>query len=361
MLQPNKAHLWVPCPLAGNVMTSGQYEATTHADPAYDTDDARREGICAHWAGELLLRGEVEQPRELVGLQHANGWIIDEPMAFHAMDYRDYVARFGPHTAVEKHIDLFGLIRGRLDTVSSRGVIRIFDFKYGYRLVEVRQNFTMLCYGLYAWAESRASLPIEMHIFQPRPHHPDGHARAWRIEAEEVSDWWDWLRDRAADCFAPHTPGIVGKHCLDCPAAGSCHALTANVYGAYETVVSDRMSEYTPTELAAFLTFLDMAEKLVDAKRKAMRAEAEARISRGTFIPGWLMDQRTGNREWTVTPDQRRRATGVDPMKQVEKSPAELEREGVPKDVVNQMSKTKKLGRKLSNDPQSAARRMFKD
>lgn len=357
MLQPSKAHLWVNCPLSGNVMASGEY-ASTVAITVPDMDDARREGICAHWGAEALLRGEVEHPRELVGLQHANGWIIDEPMAHYCGDYNEYVRSFGTHSAVEMPIELFGLIRGRIDTVSSHNAIRIFEFKYGYRIVEAHQNYPMLCYGLSRW---RNGLDIEMHVFQPRPHHPDGHARVWKIANHDVQAWADWLRQRAEECFAPDTPGLVGSHCLDCPAAGACHALSANVFGAYEAVVSDRMTEYTPAELAAFLTFLDHAEKLVDAKRKAMRAEAEARISRGTFIPGWLMGPRTGNRTWDANPSDRWKKTGVDPFKLAEKSPAEMEREGASKEIVNQLSSTKNIGRKLSNDPVTIARRMFKD
>lgn len=362
MLQPNKAHLWVNCPLSGSVMVSGNYTATPHAQPFADSDDARREGTCAHWAAELLLRGEVEKARDLIGMKHANGWIVDEEMAWHVANYAAYVRSFGPYSAIEKGVELFGLIRGRLDTVNSAShTLRIFDFKYGYRLVESEHNFNMLCYGLAEAFTANGAVPLELHVYQPRPHHPDGIARVWKIAADELAVWWQWLYEKARACFLPEPPGLVGKHCLDCPAAGSCHALNANTYAIYETVISERMTDYTPDQMAAMLTFLEMATKIVEAKRKAIRAEAEARISRGTRIPGWGMEPRKGNRAWFVTPAQRQLATGHDPFKQVEKSPAEMEREGVPKDTVNKLSSMPTIGRKLTDDPASYIKRLFKD
>ena len=357
MLRPSDAHLWARCSLAGSLITSGEYYITPDPEPWNETSDSKREGECAHWAADMVFKG-YGTARDLIGAQHRNGWIIDEEMAGHVQDYVDYVLSFGPVTASELTITLFDAISGRLDTVVSNdtSVVRVFDFKYGWRIVEADENYGMLCYGLAV--SQRDMVDVELHVYQPRPNHPLGVARVWRIPAEDNDEWAEWLWTRASDCI-DNPRGTVGAHCLNCPAAGSCHALTANVYGVFETVEDHRVTDMTGDQLGAFLTFLWRAEKLVKAKKEAIEAEMEARLKQGSQVPGWALHPRTGNRRFTVDADRVRLATGIDPFKAVMMSPSELEREGVPKHVVALITERPTIGRKLTNSPSDLMDALF--
>lgn len=359
MLRPSDSHLWVKCPLAGELLNSGAYYATHDPEKSSADTDSRREGTCAHWAADEVFNGTVETAAELIGEAHANGWVVDEEMAGHVQDYVDFVRSFGAPVASEMPVQLFDLINGRLDTVSigNEHVVRIFDFKYGFKPVEVRENYAMLCYGLAA-VKDAAHTTIELHVYQPRASHPDGPHRVWTIPPQDYAHWYFWLEQRAQACF--HSPqGVPGSQCEHCPARGSCHALTANVGAQYELIRDNRMTNQSPAELGAFLTFLELASDLVNAKLYGIRAETMARLNRGTIVPGWGTDIRKGNRKFTVDRERVRLATGIDPVKTVPMSPAELERAGAPKHVVAIITQRPTIGKKLTNDPEAIARRLF--
>lgn len=364
MLKPSDAHLWVRCPLAGSILATGEYYGTPPLDPEPVSDDSRREGTCAHWVAENVFTGRVETAREMIGHTHNNGWVVDEDMAWRVAGYIDYVRGFGTPVAAEMPVELYGIVRGRLDTVtaSSGGVVRVFDYKDGWRPVEAEQNYTMLCYGLAVIGQQPAGTALELHIYQPRPTHPDGPARVWRIEAADIPRWHGWLYERATDCLPQYQPaGKPGHQCGDCPAAASCQALGGSVAAQYETVSDRRMVNHSPEAMAAELDFLDLAQALVGARRDALRAEATARIDRGQFIPGgWGVTPKQGNRKFTMDPEVIERATGVHPYKQVLMTPAELERQGVHPDIVNMISTRPFVGRKLTKDMNVIGKRMFK-
>jgi hypothetical protein len=360
MLRPSDAHLWVPCPLAGNMLVTGHYQTTTPApDVAEPWDsDSRREGTCAHWVAEQCIMDDELTPADLIGTAHVNGWVVDDEMAWHVQNYLNYVRSFGQPLAAEMPVQLFDLVSGRLDTVSMGTVdtVRIFEFKYGWQIAHAEENWTLLCYALAAvgWRGAR----IEMHIYQPRPQHPDGPARVWTIEDDDFASWWEWLRERAQACF-DDPQGKPGRHCRNCPAAGNCHALAENVYAMHQTIQDNRMVNHTAVALAAELRFLEMAARLLKAKKSAIEAEAFARITRGEYVPGWTVGPKKGNRRFTVPPEVRQLATGIDPFKPVEKSPAELEREGVPRAVIDHLAEAPTVGRALMSNPENLAKRIF--
>lgn len=360
MLRPSDAHLWVPCSLAGNLLATGEYHATPQPDARAESD-SRREGTCAGWAAELLITGAVDHPRELVGMQHSNGWVVDLEMAHHAAGFVEYCREFGPVTQAEVPVELFGgLIRGRLDTttdtIASGMTARIFDLKYGWRPVEAHQNWSMLCYGL----ATCHNVDLEMHIYQPRPHHPDGPARVWRIEAHELEQWRAWLWAVATEA-RDNPRASPGPHCDRCPAQVSCVANARTGYHLYAAQAERRQHDHTAAELVGELRFLEMAEDVLAARRKAVAAEMEARMRKGEFMPGAVLKPRKGNRAWVADAEAIQLATGIDPYNRtpVLKSPAALEREGASKHMMKVLTDSPHIGFKISFDPQAYAEQMF--
>lgn len=360
MLRPSDAHLWVPCSLAGSLLVSGGYEATPMAgEDAVPVSDSRREGTCAGWVAEMVINNNEASAHGMLGEAHSNGWIVDEEMCAHVQNYVNYVRGFGPASAAEVPVELFGLVRGRLDAVSGHNagemVCRIFDLKYGWKPVNAERNWAMLCYGLGQMQPGEA---LELHIYQPRPPHPEGPARVWTILAHEVENWRKWLHRTAQRCVDVPT-GTPGEQCTRCPANRSCAALSLNVAAQYEIIRDARTMSIPTDRLAAELEFLELAKDLATARLDALEAETAARITRGAFVEGYSVLPSYSNRAFTVTPHEVFAATGVEPYRKVLKTPAELERDGVPKGVVNKIAKRLLKGRRLTKDDNSIAKRIF--
>lgn len=359
MLRSSDAHLWVPCSLAGSLISSGNYTATTPAgEPEVDRTASRREGECASWVAERLINEPENDHNDFLDVKHNNGWIVDKEMIHHVRGYLEYVCGFGEPVIAEAPISLFGLITGRPDAAtSSNGPVKhVFDLKYGHRLVEAHENWAMLCYGLATVSYGQT---LALHIYQPRAQHPEGIARVWTIQPAEQQAWADWLYGRARECFQAPV-GSPGPQCLRCPAAGSCAALAASGYAAYDTVRDSRTLNLSIEALGAELRFLELAEFMIKARKQAAETEMFARITRGQFIANWGIEPKLARgREFTVDAYTRYYLTGIDPYKQVEKSPAEMEREGAPADVLARITDRPQVGRKLTGTPEALVKRAF--
>jgi hypothetical protein len=358
MQAPSKAHLWTRCALSGG--TGGGY-ATPYAP---EESDHRREGSAAHWLAGEMLGGRVEN-ESCVGMVAPNGWAVDAEMEHYVRDYMCYVESWrGELVPPETAIRIGDHIGGRVDTGKidhDNRLVHVFDFKYGWRLVEVEQNPELLCYGV------AIALPlgynIMMHIVQPRPHHPDGPTRTTLVPCTKVPEWRAWLVARAEFAEGLHGDpiGTPGEHCRDCSNRATCAALAANVYAQFEQIADTRLTKMTAEQLAVELDFIDRAETLVKERKAGLEAEAEGRMTRGgEFIPGWEMQPKTGHRKFTVPMAQVQMMTGVMPFKQVEMSPAEIERAGAKKDIVKQITHTPVIGRKLARTSVKMFERLFR-
>lgn len=135
--------------------------------------------------------------------------------------------------------------------------------------------------------------------------------------------------------------------------------IAATVYDQYDVIRSRDMVHMTAGELAHELDFLKLAADLATTRFKAVEAEADSRMTRGEFIPGWLHDWSHGHRVWTKQPETVRAVTGLDPYKQVLKTPAELEREGADVNVVKLMTTAPLAGRRLVRASKAVFRKMF--
>jgi len=361
----SKAHLWTKCALSGSLVAGRADGYVSPHDPDADKEnsDPRREGKAAHWLiGEMLAgRLPIDAAGTVVGTSAPNGWIIDAEMVEHAVEYVRYVrACVGRGQLLIEHgIRIGDQIIGRCDCAiidHARMQVDIFEFKYGWRIVEAIENPELLCYGC---ALTPADYNLVLHIYQPRPFHPDGIARSWTIRAQEIHRYYEQLWDAAVHAGGPDTCGTPGAHCRDCPGRPSCQALAATVYAQYDVVRDARLAKMTPQQLAAELDFLEQAEACLKERKAGIEAEAEGRMSAGEFLPGWELQPRKGNRMWLVTPEEVYLRTGIDPYKQTVVSPAELEKKGANKAVVKTITLQPSIGRKLARTSQAAFKRMF--
>lgn len=355
MLTFSNSHLWTQC------------AASVHPHPApvpleLERSEAALEGEAAAWLANLVLRGTASSTAEAEGETAPNGWPIDWEMIRHVQTYCDLVRRHGA-VQVEQDVELWGgRVRGRPDahTVDTGDILRIYELKYGYRIVEP-QNNSQLLLGAIALIQPHHRL-ASLEVFQPRPAHANGPHRKWVLGADEIGWWSDQLHARMMAVFVDRPIATTGEQCEFCPRRAACHALGMAVYNDVERIRSEhRARALTAEELARELRFLETAESLLKARASGIRAEAKARV-KAEFLPGWMLMPKHGNRRFkeNITPGLIAMLTCCEPTKAVLKSPAELEREGVHPDVIASIAERPFIGMELAEWNDKKIEKLFK-
>lgn len=362
---PSKAPLWSVCALAGSVLASthGAGYISPHANKA--ESDSRREGKAASWLAARILRGHI-MPQDAADQKAPNGWVITDEMVNHVVAFADYARSLGGAMIHETTPVVLGNgeVQGHVDdTIAfiAGQTLHIVDLRYGWKVVEPDRDPTLMCYGL--GLANAMTARIVLHIYQPRPFHPDGPARSWTIPASEATQWHDWLVNMAMMGNRGMDIAQPGNHCHrhNCPAQGTCAVLRQSVYADHDRMVGRGLDrKMTPAELAAELDFLERAEDLLKSRKAGVEAEAEGRARSGEFIQGWEVVMRKGQRKFTVDGPAVFAKTGIDPYVQKVCTPAELERRGANKEVVKTITDTPNIGTKLQRVDVKATERMFR-
>lgn len=325
MLTFSNSSLWTACAASVHPVPSLHKPHIT-----LQQSDARREGEAADWLANIVLRGDAGTVAEGSGETAPNGWPIDEAMVRHVQEYVDIVTRHGP-VVPQDDVTLFnGHVTGRPDAHTVDGdVLRIYELKYGYKIHEPYAN-TQLLLGALAFVKPHHRL-ISLEVFQPRPHHVNGKHRKWVLDRDELEQWRQWFVQCIDFVHADKPTATPGDQCNYCDRRAGCHALLANIYAMQELIATNhKAAPLSAVELGAELRLLETFEKLLKARKSGTSTEALERAMKGEFIPGYLLEEQIGDRKWkSDTPAAMRGLlTGVDPFKAVEKSPAEMEKEG---------------------------------
>lgn len=348
--RPSKASYWGKC---------AAYQRFTRDAPE-TTNDAAREGTCAAWVAEVVLKDATGITcADMIGQTHSNGWLVSKTMANDVQEYVNLVRSYGGIVTAEEHVRVSDapLIEGTLDvsvTSIDEGVLRISDLKYGRKIVETTSP-QLVCYGYGKLMTLPPGSIREIHlgIYQPRGFHRDGPDRKRVVTPEQLHEEFVQLWAMAVEGEKPDSIATPGPHCMECEAAAGCEALTQTTYNLVHTVMSRSNRDMTPSELASELDFIDEVKTTVNARFKAIETEAEARLKRQS-IPGWTLKPNKGNRVFTVSGVTAQLLTGIDPWEKGLCTPAELERRGATKDQLKVITKqpvtSMKLQRVTSDD-----------
>lgn len=343
-LRPSKAGVWTRCSLSPHL--------DIHQSGV--ESDAAREGTCAAWVADMVLRGDASCAEDMAGKTHPNGWFVDADMVTFVQDYIDIVAPCSSEVEVRLSEQIYGTMDS-VATFEKNDVLRVVDLKYGFKIVEPFENAQLLC---YAAALPSTTPMIQLCIYQPRAIHPDGVYRKWTITRAELNAWRMWLLERADEVMT-QPMGRPGDHCLYCAGASSCTALTATVYSMWDVIEDVRQAQVSDDRVGGELTILRRMASVLEARQDAVEADIEARIKTGRFVDGWGMVGRTGKRAWKASPETIELLTGVKPTTEQIVTPAEMERRGVPKETVAALSYHPQIGQKLTEVTTNTIKRMF--
>lgn len=356
-LRPSSSSIWTKC--------DAQPRLAALAPPEVPSDPAR-EGTCAAWVAEMCLTGQALKAEELVGQTHENGWIVTDDMANHIQKYVDKIVSIGGSVHVERKVRLNQHIEGTPDAyaiVDQAATLHGVDLKYGFEIVEPYRNTQVAIYlgAILRGLTARGVVirKVILAIYQPRAWHVHGVYREWVLLPEELMAFVQEIEAAGERAQNPNALATPGAHCQYCPAAALCHANAHTLYRMHEAMSVETTRHMTDEEMAEELKFLTKMDDMLSGRIRAVQTEAEARLKRGGHIPGWYLAERRGNRRLKYPVDVveallQREISVKKPM-----TVAEIERQGVPVDIVKAISEFPAIEPKLAPLPPNHYNRMF--
>ena len=322
--------------------------------PPQPTNPAAEEGTAA---GEFLAH-LLTKPLSTAPTRATNGRDIDSEMHFFIKPIAEEIAsRAQDGILCEQRIDWKTrsgiLISGSYDiSYVHAGKLYIEDLKYGYGIVEVKENWQLIAYAIGEVIRRNQYFDrIVMKIQQPRPHHEDGPAREWEITYEQLLEYKEQIEKRMDQIAAGFSELVTSSKCKYCPAtAEACTAFNRAVFHGIDHVLSHASQDkITEKEIAHQLDLLDRTTEILKIKYDSLKQLAVDRMNNGGLIPGYMSEPSYGDRKWKkeVSPEVIKTLTGKDITETIMLSPAKAEKVGVPKDLVKNFVDRHFIGNKL--------------
>lgn len=316
------------------------------------SNDAAKEGTAA---GEYLERLLLKKP---IGAVADNGVYFDDDMKFYTrLIYEDIMSRASSEVLCETRIDwqtTSGIwIKGQYDIafVDHNGVLCIEDLKYGWGIVEVKENWQLLGYAIgEVMRRGRAFDKISLKIHQPRPHHEDGTTREWLITYSELLSYKDKIEKRMMEIVNGDKTLQTSSKCKYCEAvAESCPAFSRLFYRALEVSTEFVQDQLNEQEISNQLDQIKRAEEVIKIKKDSLEQLGVSRIKQGKLIPNYVQTPKYSNRSWKngITANSIKMMTNIDVTEMTFMSPAKAEKAGVSKELVSQLTEMKMNGMKL--------------
>ena len=333
--------------------------------PSLGDNTVRNEGDAAHWLIECTANGEGVD----IGASAPNGIKITDEMLQHVKQYFETVTAYGGTAVTEvdcTYVDPREKFRidARADRVAYNDetqTLHVDDFKYGWSIVEPEWNWTLIAYVLgYLQRFDVRPQYIVLTIHQPRPWHVDGPVRSWEMSAGDLIEARARITEQLRN---PRMSTYSNPHCGRCHANALCPAARKSALNAIDVADAAHREDMTGEALSAELDLLTRAHHVLKDRLEAIRELAHYRIKTGKIVPNYSSERTFSNRKWLDGLDAKtlHMMTGVDLSDVRTVTPAEAERRGVSKQVVNSLTDRVPTGVQLVRiDIDKKARKMFK-
>lgn len=345
-------------------MTCNGYRLMPHHAPFNVDDTDRDEGNAAHWLVEQVHSGKFS-PDELVDRKAFNGVFITDEMVEYVTPYLNAIKGRGQVEVDTSYSDgAHYSIRGRADHIEHDGnTLVVSDFKYGWGIVEPKGNWTLISHALgFGFAKLNGRFPdyIELRIFQPRPHHPEGKIRAYTYSSQELLNaLWAQLSTALTN---PSNELRTSEHCRKCPAFATCPAALKASMNAIDVSEEAFAADVDDATMGFLLDQIERAIKHLEQAKKAYTEKALHRIKAGGIIPGYGRETELTNRQWKagITVETAPMLTGMDLSKKQLVTPTQAAKLGLSEEVINSLSERREKGSKLVRiNPDQAVKKMF--
>lgn len=320
--------------------------------PSNDDPTARNEGIAAHWVvTESYLRGK--KPDDFLNQKAPNGVTISNAVLKSVADFFAYVADCAAtYQGMEVETSFSNgdiwEVPARCDFYSFDGVeLRIEDFKHGFRIVEPRENWTLIAHAIgLCIANGWTPQKIVLTVHQPRVPHPEGTVREWSLTYNELTARYAQIN---ATLSNPDDVLKTGNHCERCPSLLVCPAARTATFNAVDISMTAHAESLTDEQISEELLILQDAEKRLKGRRKQLEDLAAFRLKQGGIVDNFAIDRTMSNRMWHegLTPAFLSMILGVDCTNTDPISPAQAIARGASETAVNSLSSRVETGLKL--------------
>lgn len=363
---PSSAWIWSKC--------TAQPYMLHMIEPIPQDDTASREGGAAHWAGAELIAGRQVGHGQIT----PDGTVLAEDMIESAEMWSEHVrgileratTRATPDThGVEQLVRADGAISPEvygtpdfwLHDVNA-GILHVSDLKHGHGVVEVFENWQLICYAILICASRgiTAGTRVSMTVVQPRAYHREGPVRNWTVTVADLVPFAAVLRAAAA---AADPACVVGSHCKHCEARHGCTAYQQDAYRIAEMTQRPIPHELSPTALGLELTMLTDAAARLKARISGLEAQGEHLARNGSPVPGWTFEAGKTDLKWIAPREQvvmLGQLVGRDLSKPADViTPTQAIKAGLPAELVAKYAERPKGALKFVRADETLGRRVF--
>ena len=318
IIPPSSAGIWgKPDGCTGWVVMAQTYPET---EESIDS----REGTASHEIGADIITDAKTNKRarhtasDWIGITASNNVVFTEEMFDAAKMYADDVISemrkrmifSEPNLGIEAPVEakrIHDLSFGTCDAYlydEKKGRLIIWDYKYGYGVVEAFENWQAINYACgileKLGIDGRADqyLTIEIRIVQPRAFHRDGPIRKWVVKACDIRAHMNILHDNAHVALGPDAKYQSGDHCRNCRGRHACPAALKAATRMYEVVTQPTPVELSPEAMGVQLAIIKRAKKALEYLESGFEEQVSAVVRAGGQVPGWAVEQSYGRETW---------------------------------------------------------------
>lgn len=362
------ANQWMAC--------NGSFQAQQVYPPLdVEPSQSRLEGRAAHEVAQKLFKNEPFS--DLVGSLSKGGIVITDELFDAAREYFNEVWGYcNTHGRVhDLHVEEVCPVPGYGDWycipdawvyVPEVKVLRVYDAKFGHRIVDPFENWQLLIEA-FSICEQFQMPPdiIELVIVQPRGFTSDGTVRKWALTYDELRVYRRQVNEtilRVLDTAPMCTPG---PHCLDCSARAHCDTLKQQSYAGVDYVQSLQTHNLSGHALGVELRLLQRAQEMIKMRLSGLEEQALHEIKQGQHVTFYSAKTTYGRKRWKkdVPVEQvifMAELQGVDVRKPQElDTPAQCAKKGIDPSVIEQYAETPVTGVKLEQVDERAIKNVF--
>lgn len=251
-------------------------------------------------------------------------------------------------------------------------VVRVGDYKYGHRFVEVFECLQLIGYAagvMELLGLHDENVWLEFILVQPRSYHKDGPVRIWRVRADKIRALINICYNAAHEALGDNPTARTSEHCLDCRARHACKTLQQCTQTLVDFSTSAELVQLPPEAMGQELAIIDDALERLKARRTGLAAQAEALLRMGKSIAFYHMEPGQSRLIYKddVTVDE---ILGLGELLGLELrkpqnpkdallTPTQAIQRGVDEEVMKQYSHRPPAGLKLARDNSILARKVF--